>query len=67
MIPLLTLGLPGSASSALLIGAFLIHGLQPGPLLFESQGQLVYGLFGAMLLANICNFIVGFFWIAYLG
>ncbi|MHA2938765.1 tripartite tricarboxylate transporter permease [Vibrio sp. RC27] len=61
MIPLLTLGLPGSASSAMLIGAFLIQGIQPGPLLFESQGQLIYGLFGAMLMANICNFIIGFF------
>jgi putative tricarboxylic transport membrane protein len=61
MIPLLTLGLPGSASSAMLIGAFLIQGIQPGPLLFESQGQLVYGLFGAMIMANICNFIIGFF------
>lgn len=61
MIPLLTLGLPGSASSAMLIGAFLIQGIQPGPLLFDSQGQLVYGLFGAMIMANICNFAVGLF------
>ena len=61
MMPLLTLGLPGSASSAMLIGAFLIQGIQPGPLLFESQGQLVYGLFGAMLMANLCNFIIGLF------
>ena len=61
MIPLLTLGLPGSASSAMLIGAFLIQGIQPGPLLFESQGQLIYGLFGAMIMANICNFIIGLF------
>jgi putative tricarboxylic transport membrane protein len=60
-IPLLTLGLPGSASAALLISAFLIQGIQPGPLLFEQQGQLIYGLFGAMILANICNFICGLF------
>ncbi len=61
MIPLLTLGLPGSAASAMLISAFLIQGIQPGPLLFESQGQLIYGLFGAMIMANICNFIIGLF------
>lgn len=60
-IPLLTLGLPGSASAALLISAFLIQGIQPGPLLFSEQGQLIYGLFGAMVIANICNLICGFF------
>lgn len=59
LIPLLTLGIPGSVSAALLIGAFLIQGLQPGPLLFEQQGQLVYGLFGAMLIANVCNLVFG--------
>ena len=60
-IPLLTLGLPGSASAALLISAFLIQGIQPGPLLFNQQGQLIYGLFGAMIVANICNFICGLY------
>ncbi|RBI83771.1 Tricarboxylate transporter family protein [Rhodosalinus halophilus] len=60
-IPLLTLGLPGSASSALLIGAFIIQGIQPGPLLFEEQGRLIYGLFGAMILANMLNFGIGLF------
>lgn len=60
-IPLLTLGLPGSASAALLIGAFLIQGIQPGPLLFEQQGQLVYGIFGAMMMANAMNLLIGLF------
>jgi putative tricarboxylic transport membrane protein len=60
-IPLLTLGLPGSASAALLISAFLIQGIQPGPLLFDQQGQLIYGLFGAMIFANMCNFVCGLF------
>jgi putative tricarboxylic transport membrane protein len=59
MIPLLTLGIPGSASAALLIGAFIIQGIQPGPLLFEEQGRLIYGLFGAMLLANLSNLLLG--------
>lgn len=58
-IPLLTLGLPGSASAALLISAFMIQGIQPGPLLFEQQGQLIYGLFGAMVMANAMNLLVG--------
>jgi len=59
LIPLLTLGIPGSVGAALIISAFMIHGLQPGPLLFENQGRLVYGLFGAMLMANFINLWVG--------
>ena len=59
LIPLLTLGIPGSVGAALILSAFMIHGLQPGPLLFENQGRLVYGLFGAMLMANFVNLWVG--------
>jgi len=59
LIPLLTLGIPGSVGAALIISAFMIHGLQPGPLLFQNQGRLVYGLFGAMLMANFLNLWVG--------
>lgn len=59
LIPLLTLGIPGSVGAALIISAFMIHGLQPGPLLFENQGRLVYGLFGAMIIANFVNLWVG--------
>ena len=59
LIPLLTLGIPGSVGAALIISAFMIHGLQPGPLLFQEQGRLVYGLFGAMLMANFLNLWVG--------
>ena len=61
LIPLLTLGIPGNIAAALLVSAFVIHGVQPGPLLFEEQGQLIYGLFGAMLVANVCNLVVGQF------
>ncbi|MEE9320354.1 MAG: tripartite tricarboxylate transporter permease [Granulosicoccus sp.] len=50
-----------ATTAALLISAFLIQGIQPGPLLFEQQGQLIYGLFGAMMMANVCNFICGYF------
>lgn len=59
LIPLLTLGIPGSVGAALIISAFMIHGIQPGPLLFEEQGQLIYGLFGSMIIANFCNLWIG--------
>lgn len=59
LIPLLTLGIPGSVGAALIISAFMIHGMQPGPLLFTTQGQLVYGLFGTMIMANFINLWVG--------
>ena len=52
MVPLLTLGIPGSASTAVLIGALMIHELVPGPMLFVQNAPLVYGLFASMLLAN---------------
>jgi putative tricarboxylic transport membrane protein len=59
LIPLLTLGIPGNIAAALLVSAFVIHGVQPGPLLFQDQGRLIYGLFGAMLIANFANLAVG--------
>lgn len=59
LIPLLTLGIPGNIAAALLVSAFIIHGIQPGPLLFQQQAQLVYGMFGAMLVANFFNLGVG--------
>ena len=59
LIPLLTLGIPGSIEAALIISALMIQGIQPGPLLFENQGRLIYGLFGAMLMANFVNLWVG--------
>ncbi len=61
LIPLLTLGIPGNIAAALLVSAFMIHGVQPGPLLFQNQGQLIYGLFGAMLIANAMNLVIGQF------
>jgi len=59
LIPLLTLGIPGSVGAALIISALMIQGIQPGPLLFEQQGRLIYGLFGAMIMANAINLGVG--------
>jgi len=59
LIPLLTLGIPGNLTAALLVGAFLIHGITPGPLIFERDAQLVYGLFAAMIMANILVLVIG--------
>jgi putative tricarboxylic transport membrane protein len=59
LIPLLTLGIPGNIAAALIITALMIHGVQPGPLLFQEQGRLIYGIFGALLMANITNLITG--------
>jgi putative tricarboxylic transport membrane protein len=59
LIPLLTLGIPGNVTAALIVGAFMIQGIQPGPLLFREQGQLIYGLFGAMMMANAMNLCTG--------
>ena len=53
MIPLLTLGIPGDTVTAMLLGGFVLHGITPGPLLFESHGDVVYGVFAAMILSTI--------------
>lgn len=59
LIPLLTLGIPGNLTAALLVGAFLIHGITPGPMIFERDAQLIYGLFAAMIMANVMVLIIG--------
>jgi len=59
LIPMLTLGLPGNVAAALIISAFIIHGIQPGPLMFEEQGRLVYGLFATLIMSNFVNLLVG--------
>ena len=60
MIPLLTLGIPGDAVTAILLGGFMIHGIQPGPMLFVSQGELVYTIFAALILASVLMLILEF-------
>ncbi len=59
LVPLLTLGIPGSASTAVLIGALMIHKLNPGPELFDKEPGLVYGIFVSLFFANIFMFFVG--------
>src|SRR5699024_5669049 len=63
----LTLGIPGDVVTAIILGGFLIHGIQPGPQLFEQQGDLVYGLFGMLILANIFMLFIGWFGIKLFG
>ena len=53
LIPLIAMGLPGSVVEAVLLGALVIHGLQPGPRLLEESPAMVYTIMGAMLIANI--------------
>ena len=52
LIPALALGIPGDAPTAVMLGALILHGIQPGPLLIIEQGNLVYGIFVAFILAN---------------
>ena len=59
MIPLLSLGIPGDAVTAVLLGAFLVQGLQPGPGLFQNSGDIVHALFIGMFLANVLLLVFG--------
>ena len=58
LLPMLTLGIPGSPTAAVLLGGLLIWGLQPGPLLFQEQKEFVWGLIASMYLGNIAGLIV---------
>lgn len=60
LVPLLTLGVPGDAVSAVLLGALIVQGLTPGPLLFTQNPEIVYGIFSSMIVANIIMLLVGF-------
>jgi putative tricarboxylic transport membrane protein len=59
MVPLLTLGIPGSATTAVLLGALMLHNIQPGPLLFQTNGEIVYGIFAALLVACFAQLLFG--------
>ena len=59
LIPLLCLGIPGSATAAVLIGALMLHGLLPGPMLFVRNADLVYGIFTGLFVACFFQLIFG--------
>jgi putative tricarboxylic transport membrane protein len=58
LLPMLTLGIPGSPTAAVLLGGLLIWGLQPGPLLFVEQKDFVWGLIASMYLGNVVGLLV---------
>ena len=60
LIPMLSLGIPSSNSSAVLLGGFLIHGLVPGPMLFVRNPDVVTGLYVGLFVANIAMLILGY-------
>jgi putative tricarboxylic transport membrane protein len=60
MIPLLTFGIPGSNSAAVMLAAMMLHGVAPGPQLFERTPQIVYGLFVGLFVANLMMLVLGY-------
>ncbi|MFA5569820.1 MAG: tripartite tricarboxylate transporter permease [Sphaerochaetaceae bacterium] len=61
MIPMLTLGVPGDGATAILMGAFMIHGMVPGPMLFKEQGDILYAIMLGLIVVNISLWFVGKF------
>ncbi|MGF1500590.1 MAG: tripartite tricarboxylate transporter permease [Paracoccaceae bacterium] len=59
LIPLLALGVPGDVITAIIIGAFMVHGLQPGPLLFATNGALIYAIFIGLVLSSALLMVIG--------
>lgn len=59
LVPLLTLGVPGNSASAVLLGGLLIHGLNPGPVLFSGSPDVVYGFIMSLFAANFFMFVMG--------
>ena len=61
LVPLLALGIPGSATDAVLIGAFMLHDIVPGPLLFRDHPTIAYGIFASLLAANVLILFIGLY------
>lgn len=59
MVPLLALGIPGSNSTAIMLGALIVHNVTPGPMLFINNPEIPYGIFTSLFVANIMLFFVG--------
>lgn len=59
MIPMLTLGVPGDGSTAILMGAFMLHGMVPGPTLFSEQGNVLYAIMLGLIVVNVFMYILG--------
>jgi len=61
LVPLLTMGIPGDCGTAMMLAGLMLHGIMPGPLLFRTNGNLVYGIFAALLIANISMILIMYF------
>ena len=61
MIPMLTLGVPGDGATAILMGAFMLHGMVPGPTLFAEQGNILYAIMLGLILVNVFMCLQGKF------
>ncbi len=61
LIPLLTLGIPGDGFTAIVLGALMVHGLQPGPQLMTTNGDFIYAIFAALIIANILTVVMQYF------
>ena len=61
MIPLITMGIPGSGATAIILGAFLLHGLQPGPQVFQSSSPIVYAVFASIFVSLFVMCAIGYF------
>ena len=61
LVPLMTLGIPGDAVTAMLLGGFMLHGITPGPMLFMTQGALVYTIFAALIVASFAMLVIEFY------
>ena len=59
LIPLLALGVPGDVITAIIIGAFMVHGLQPGPMMFILNVDIIYGLFIGLIVSSVFLLVVG--------
>jgi putative tricarboxylic transport membrane protein len=63
MIPLMTMGIPGSGATAIILGAFLLHGMQPGPQVFFNSTDIVYAVFASIFVGIVGMCIIGYFFI----
>ena len=61
LVPLLTMGIPGSGATAIMLAAFLLHGIQPGPQVFVSSTALIYTVFAAVFVAVVGMCVLGYF------
>jgi putative tricarboxylic transport membrane protein len=63
MIPLLAIGIPGSGATAVILGAFMLHGIQPGPQVMLNSTAMVYAIFASVFLGIAVMGLIGYFWI----